>query len=111
MTRMGILLSPELCIGCRGCQTACKNWNELPGTKTKNTGTVQNPPDLIPEQYNIIRYSEVPFNSGVKWLFVNRRFRKWGFNIYFKSIMRRDTVLSLKYHILPFLFFLITSFA
>lgn len=44
--RKAILVTPEVCIGCRGCQTACKNWNQLPGQKTSNTGTYQNPPDL-----------------------------------------------------------------
>lgn len=73
MSRMAIMLSPELCIGCRGCQTACKSWNGLSGTKTKNTGSVQNPPDLISEQFNVIKYTEVPFDSGVRWLFTNRR--------------------------------------
>jgi formate dehydrogenase iron-sulfur subunit len=72
--RKAILVTPEVCIGCRGCQTACKNWNQLPGQRTKNTGTMQNPPDLMPSSYNIIRYSEVPSEANpVRWLFVSRR--------------------------------------
>lgn len=72
--RKALLISPELCIGCRGCQTACKNWNQLSAEKTKNSGTYQNPPDLAPTAYNIIRYSEVPSETNpVRWLFVSRR--------------------------------------
>jgi formate dehydrogenase iron-sulfur subunit len=72
--RKALLISPEVCIGCRGCQTACKSWNQLPGQKTINTGTYQNPPDLTPADYNIIRYSEVPSQPNpVQWLFVSRR--------------------------------------
>jgi formate dehydrogenase iron-sulfur subunit len=72
--RKSLLISPELCIGCRGCQTACKSWNQLPGQKTKNTGTVQNPPDLQPATFNIIRYVEMPTEKdAVRWLFVSRR--------------------------------------
>jgi formate dehydrogenase iron-sulfur subunit len=72
--RKALLISPELCIGCRGCQTACKNWNQLSGQKTKNSGTYQNPPDLAPMSFNIIRYSEVPSEANpVRWLFVSRR--------------------------------------
>jgi len=72
--RKAILVTPEVCIGCRGCQTACKSWNQLPGQKTKNSGTMQNPPDLMPASYNIIRYSEVPSDANpVRWLFVSRR--------------------------------------
>jgi formate dehydrogenase iron-sulfur subunit len=35
---------------------------------------MQNPPDLMPASYNIIRYSEVPSEANpVRWLFVSRR--------------------------------------
>jgi formate dehydrogenase iron-sulfur subunit len=72
--RKALLISPELCIGCRGCQTACKNWNQLSAEHTKNSGSYQNPPDLAPTAYNIIRYSEVPSEKNpVRWLFVSRR--------------------------------------
>lgn len=68
------MVTPEVCIGCRGCQTACKSWNQLPGTATKNSGTYQNPPDLNADAYNIIRFSEVPSDANpVRWLFVSRR--------------------------------------
>jgi formate dehydrogenase iron-sulfur subunit len=72
--RKAIMVTPEVCIGCRGCQTACKSWNQLPGTATKNRGTYQNPPDLDPDAFNIIRFSEVPSDANpVRWLFVSRR--------------------------------------
>ncbi len=72
--RKSILVTPELCIGCRACQVACKSWNQLPGIKTKNHGTYQNPPDLASAAFNIIRYNEVPSKENpVRWLFVSRR--------------------------------------
>jgi formate dehydrogenase iron-sulfur subunit len=72
--KKALLVSPELCIGCRGCQTACKSWNELPGQKTTNSGTMQNPPDISATAFNIIRFSEVPSETNaVRWLFVSRR--------------------------------------
>jgi formate dehydrogenase iron-sulfur subunit len=72
--RKALLVSPELCIGCRGCQTACKSWNQLPGERTKNSGSYQNPPDIDADAYNIIRFSEVPSETNpVRWLFVSRR--------------------------------------
>lgn len=74
MARKGLLISPELCIGCRGCQTACKEWNQLPATKTKNLGTFENPPDLTPNLYNRIRFVEVPSETNMlRWLFVSQR--------------------------------------
>ena len=72
--RKGMMVTPELCIGCRACQVACKSWNQLPGTKTTNTGTYQNPPDLNDTAFNLIRYNEVPGQENpVRWLFVSRR--------------------------------------
>lgn len=74
MERKALLISPELCIGCRGCQTACKSWNQLSGTKTTNRGSIENPPDLTPDLYNKIRYVEMPSETNVvRWLFVSQR--------------------------------------
>jgi formate dehydrogenase iron-sulfur subunit len=71
---MSLLVSPELCIGCRGCQTACKEWNQLEGVKTENRGSVENPPDLTPETFNKIRYVELPSDRNpARWLFVSQR--------------------------------------
>ena len=72
--RQAILVTPEACIGCRACQVACKSWNQLPGIKTSNNGTYQNPPDLASAAFNIIQYNEVPSQENpVRWLFVSRR--------------------------------------
>ncbi|MBW2673665.1 MAG: 4Fe-4S dicluster domain-containing protein, partial [Deltaproteobacteria bacterium] len=57
------------CTGCRGCQLACKQWNQLPARQTVNTGTYQNPPDLQPNTWNIIRFQEISDNGKVDWLF------------------------------------------
>jgi len=74
MARMGILVSPELCIGCRGCQVACKSWNLLPGDHTVNRGSYENPRDLNPHLYNRIHYIELPSEKNpVRWVFVNNR--------------------------------------
>jgi formate dehydrogenase iron-sulfur subunit len=74
MARKALLISPELCIGCRGCQTACKAWNQLPAIKTENKGSAENPPDLNPNLYNRIKYVEMPSDSNaVRWLFVSQR--------------------------------------
>lgn len=57
------------CTACRGCQIACKEWNDLPATKTRQLGTHQNPPDLNPFTYKLIRFSEHMINNKVEWLF------------------------------------------
>jgi formate dehydrogenase iron-sulfur subunit len=74
MAKKSLLISPELCIGCRACQIACKSWNQLPADKTKNNGGYENPPDLSANNFNKIRYAEIPSEKNpVRWLFVSQR--------------------------------------
>lgn len=73
MGRKGLLITPDLCIGCRACQVACKSWNQLPATRTKNTGTFENPPDLDANNFNRIKFIEYSNAKGVRWLFVSQR--------------------------------------
>jgi formate dehydrogenase iron-sulfur subunit len=74
LAKMGLLITPEACIGCRGCQVACKSWNQLPAEKSTNYGTYENPKDLTPALFNKIRYMEVPSEKDpMRWLFVSQR--------------------------------------
>lgn len=58
MSGFSILVDTSKCTACRGCQIACKQWNGLPGTKTKNVGNYENPQDLSFETYKVVRFSE-----------------------------------------------------
>ncbi|MBW1730775.1 MAG: 4Fe-4S dicluster domain-containing protein [Deltaproteobacteria bacterium] len=58
MSGKAFFIDTTLCIGCRGCQIACKQWNQLPATKTKNVGSYQNPQDLSFYTYKLIRFQE-----------------------------------------------------
>jgi formate dehydrogenase iron-sulfur subunit len=71
--RKGLLITPERCTACRGCQVACKEWNKLPADRTVNRGTYENPPDVNANLYNKIRFVEVPGKRDVKWLFISQR--------------------------------------
>jgi formate dehydrogenase iron-sulfur subunit len=53
-----IIMDTTRCTACRGCQVACKQWNGLPGVKTKQTGSYQNPADLGFETWKLVRFSE-----------------------------------------------------
>lgn len=65
-----ILMDTTRCTACRGCQLACKEWHELPANQTKQTGTHQNPPDLNPNNYKIVRFNErMDKNGTVIWNF------------------------------------------
>jgi len=51
------------CTACRGCQVACKEWHKLPGVKTRQWGSPQNPPDLGPNTYRLVRFREYNRNG------------------------------------------------
>jgi len=64
-----MLFDAHLCTGCRGCQVACKQWNDLPATETKNTGSYQNPPRLTAETWLVMKFKEVEQGDKVKFVF------------------------------------------
>jgi formate dehydrogenase iron-sulfur subunit len=75
MAKKAILYDATRCTACRGCQSACKQWNENDqGTveKTVNTGSYENPPDLSPTTWLKIEFRETDNSGKLKWLF-NRR--------------------------------------
>jgi Fe-S-cluster-containing dehydrogenase component len=60
---VGLLFDPTLCVGCRGCQTACKTANKLPADKVEATGGVYDAPaDLNSSTKNIIK--SLPTEGG-----------------------------------------------
>jgi formate dehydrogenase iron-sulfur subunit len=59
-----ILVDTSLCTACRGCQVACKQWNGLPGTKTKQIGTYQNPQDFSSDTYKVVRFADGKKEDG-----------------------------------------------
>jgi formate dehydrogenase iron-sulfur subunit len=65
-----MLYDSSKCTACRGCQVACKQWNDLPGTLTKNRGTYENPPDLSPNTWTKIRFIEKYEGGQMNWLFL-----------------------------------------
>lgn len=62
------LIDITKCTGCRGCQVACKQWNELAAEKTTFTGSLQNPDDLSYNTWTLIRFDEVEQNGKMNWL-------------------------------------------
>ena len=72
MNKYGMLIDATICIGCRGCSVACKQWNDLPGSKTRNTGSYQNPPALSATTWTNIEYREIETGDQVAWAFLKR---------------------------------------
>jgi len=64
-----VLYDATKCIGCRACQVACKQWNELPSEETSNRGTYENPPKTSAYTFTKIRFSEVEDEGKFQWVF------------------------------------------
>jgi formate dehydrogenase iron-sulfur subunit len=65
-----VLVDLTRCIGCRGCQIACKEWNERKARKTVMQGVYTNPPELNSETYTHINFVEQESKGKVVWNFV-----------------------------------------
>jgi formate dehydrogenase iron-sulfur subunit len=59
-----ILVDTSKCTACRGCQMACKQWNQLPATITKNWGSYQNPQDLSVDTWKLVRFEDGTNGDG-----------------------------------------------
>lgn len=69
MAEKACLVDVSKCIGCRGCQIACKSWNQLPAEKTTFRGTYENPPDLSAITYTKVFFREIAEGEKTRWLF------------------------------------------
>ena len=72
MADKAILYDATKGTACRGCQVACKQWNDLEGVKTTNRGTYENPPDLSWDTWIKMEFREVGNNGDLRWLFTRR---------------------------------------
>jgi len=69
----GVLVDLTLCIGCRGCQVSCKEWNERKAGKTSFKGDFTNPTKLSSDCYTNIRFVETEKQARPAWNFVKNQ--------------------------------------
>ena len=63
------LIDVSKCIGCKACQTACMEWNDLRDEVGKNVGVYDNPADLTEHSWTVMRFSEYENTEGdLEWL-------------------------------------------
>ena len=62
------LIDISRCIGCKACQAACLEWNDLRDEVGRNTGHYDNPPDLTDKSWTVMRFSEVEEDGNLEWL-------------------------------------------
>ena len=64
-----VLVDVTRCIGCQGCQVACKNWNDRPSGLTELGDTLAAPPDMDAGSYTVVKFSEGAGAHGSGWRF------------------------------------------
>jgi formate dehydrogenase iron-sulfur subunit len=70
LTPVAKLIDTSKCIGCKACQVACLEWNDLREQVGVNHGVYDNPLDLTPASLTVMRFSEWinPETQDLEWL-------------------------------------------
>ena len=62
------LIDVTTCIGCKGCQVACSEWNDIRTEVGENIGVYDNPLDLDAKAWTVMRFSETKEHGRLEWL-------------------------------------------
>ncbi|NYT80839.1 formate dehydrogenase subunit beta [Alcaligenaceae bacterium] len=63
------LIDTTKCIGCKACQVACMEWNDLRDEIGSNVGVYDNPADLTDQSWTVMRFAEYENTAGdLEWL-------------------------------------------
>jgi formate dehydrogenase beta subunit len=63
------LVDTTTCIGCKACEIACQEWNDLPFAATSFDNTYQTMPATTWNFWNLIKFNEQPkADGGLMWL-------------------------------------------
>ena len=70
LTPVAKLIDVSKCIGCKACQSACLEWNDLREEIGFNHGVYDNPLDLTPASLTVMRFTEWvnPESRNLEWL-------------------------------------------
>ena len=70
LTSVAKLIDVSKCIGCKACQSACLEWNNLREEVGYNHGVYDNPLDLTPASLTVMRFTEWinPETQNLEWL-------------------------------------------
>ncbi|MFC2011825.1 4Fe-4S dicluster domain-containing protein [Chloroflexota bacterium] len=64
-----MLYDAVICVGCRACQSACKQWNSLRAETEGEGGIYDNPRGLSGITWTMIKFIEVSENDGTEYYF------------------------------------------
>jgi formate dehydrogenase iron-sulfur subunit len=72
--RMGFFTDTTVCIGCKACEVACKQWNDLPadGSQFKKGGSYDHTGELSASTWRHVRFVEqLEAEDSPKWIFMS----------------------------------------
>jgi formate dehydrogenase iron-sulfur subunit len=72
--RMGFFTDTTVCIGCKACEVACKQWNDLPadGSQFAAGGSYDHTGSLSASTWRHVRFVEqLEAEQGPKWIFMS----------------------------------------
>ncbi len=67
---VGKLIDVSRCIGCKACQAACMEWNDLRDQVGVNEGFYTNPADLTDQSWTLMRFYEEQIEGSLQWLII-----------------------------------------
>ncbi|MBM3392465.1 MAG: formate dehydrogenase subunit beta [Betaproteobacteria bacterium] len=67
-TEVAKLIDVSTCIGCKACQVACMEWNDLRDEVGNCVGVYDNPADLTDKTWTVMRFAEVEQGGRLEWL-------------------------------------------
>ena len=64
------LIDVSSCVGCKACQVACSEWNDLRAEVGTNVGVYDNPTDLDAQAWTVMRFTEYENEEtgNLEWL-------------------------------------------
>lgn len=62
------LIDVSTCIGCKACQVACSEWNDIREEVGSCVGVYDNPVDLTAQAWTVMRFAETEENGKLEWL-------------------------------------------
>jgi formate dehydrogenase iron-sulfur subunit len=62
------LVDVSRCIGCKACQSACMEWNDLRDEVGGMEGFYTSPPDLTDQSWTLMRFNEKEIDGALQWL-------------------------------------------
>ncbi len=67
-TRVAKLIDISKCIGCKACEAACMEWNDLRDEIGENNGAFDSPRGLSDKSWTVMKFYEEEPNGRLEWL-------------------------------------------